>query len=90
MMPSFASATIPRHILRGLIGLAAFAAAPALGAVHPLLTLVAFAAALIALRGCPLCWLTGMIQLISAKLQGEPTDGLCIDGSCALPRPDQP
>lgn len=90
MIPSFASATIPRHLLRGLIGLTAFAAATPLGAIHPLLTLAAFAASLIALRGCPLCWLTGMIQLVSAKLQGKPTDGLCIDGSCALPRTDQP
>jgi hypothetical protein len=86
MIPSFASATIPRHVLRGLFGLAAFLGAPMLGALHPLLPLVAFAAALIAFRGCPLCWLMGMSQLIAAKAQGKPTDGICIDGSCALPK----
>jgi hypothetical protein len=56
------------------------------GFKHASFPLVAFAAALIAFRGCPLCWLMGMSQLIAAKAQGKPTDGLCLDGSCALPK----
>jgi len=58
----FASASVPRHLLRGLIGVAALigtaALVPAVGAIGLLLLLVTP----IAWRGCPTCWTVGLIQ----------------------------
>ncbi len=58
----FASSTVPRHLLRGAIGLpmmvAAFVLVPWLG---PLALLLTVPAALL-LRGCPTCWALGLVQ----------------------------
>jgi len=57
----FASASVPRHLLRGLIGVAALigtaALVPAVGAIGLLLLVTP-----IAWRGCPTCWTVGLIQ----------------------------
>ena len=62
----FASKTLLRHILRGLIGLAALIAAIALMRRGDVMSMVGAAllviAALIAWRGCPLCWLAGLFS----------------------------
>lgn len=62
----FASKTLQRHIVRGLIGLAAMVAAiflmkrgDAISAIGAALLVIA---ALIAWRGCPMCWLTGLFN----------------------------
>ncbi len=53
-----------RHILRGLIGLAAIVAAIVLMRRGDAMSIIGAAllviGALIAWRGCPLCWLTGL------------------------------
>jgi hypothetical protein len=57
-----ASATVPRHLLRGVIGLLALVAAligaSAVGPVALLLLVVTVAA----WRGCPTCWAVGLMQ----------------------------
>lgn len=57
-----ASASVPRHLLRGLIGVLALlgvaAGVPAIGPVALLGLLVTVAA----WRGCPTCWTVGLLQ----------------------------
>ncbi|MEU2038552.1 hypothetical protein [Nocardia niwae] len=75
---SFASVSVPRHLARGVIGfgalIGAIALMPVLGAFGLLLAPVGF----LALRGCPTCWLIGLMQTVSrGRLQRSCTDGQC-------------
>ncbi|WP_216652135.1 hypothetical protein [Nocardioides sp. zg-1308] len=58
----FASRSVPRHLVRGALGLpmmvAAFVLIPWLG---PLALLLSVPAAVL-LRGCPTCWALGLAQ----------------------------
>jgi hypothetical protein len=80
----FASKSLLEHLARGTAGLGALVAAVALAPAWPWLSLVLLPLALVALRGCPMCWTVGLIQTVHARLQRKPTRGLCIDGACAL------
>ena len=61
MMP-FASASVPRHILRGVVGLLALAGAVVgTGPLGPA-ALILLAVTVVAWRGCPTCWAVGLIQ----------------------------
>ncbi|MGP4096002.1 hypothetical protein [Nonomuraea sp. KM90] len=78
----FASASLPRHLLRGAAGFGALigsvALLPALGPV----SLMLVPAGLLALRGCPTCWAIGLVQTISrGRLRRR-----CVDGRCELTR----
>ncbi len=75
---SFTSASLPRHLVRGTAGFGALAASvlliPLLGPGSLLLAPVG----LLALRGCPLCWTIGLVQMLSAgRLRRSCTDGRC-------------
>ncbi len=65
----FASRTLGEHLARGLgaVALAAFAfwllSAPAQG--RTLLAVPSVIAAFVLMRGCPMCWLTGLIGTIT-------------------------
>ena len=58
----FASASVPRHLVRGALGLpmmvAAFVLVPWIGPVALLLIVPAA----VLLRGCPTCWALGLAQ----------------------------
>jgi hypothetical protein len=77
----FASKSIPEHLARGVVGLGAFSASAFLAPLHPWLALAALPLGIFALRGCPTCWLLGLVQTIAPRLGKG-----CIDGSCAVPR----
>ncbi|MEV0334700.1 hypothetical protein [Nocardia sp. NPDC050717] len=61
----FASSSLPAHLLRGAVGfgalIGALALIPALGPV----SLALLPVGLVALRGCPTCWVIGLMQTIS-------------------------
>ena len=82
----FASKSIGEHLLRGSLGLSAFAAAVALAPAHPLLALGFVPIAFVALRGCPMCWTVGLAQTVMANLRGAYAGDACHDGTCALDR----
>jgi len=86
----FASSTWTEHLLRGLIGIAAFVGAFMMREALPWLSLALLPLGLVALRGCPMCWTVGLIELGMNKMRGRTDQGLrarCTDGSCArLPR----
>ncbi len=58
----FASETLIGHLLRGGVAVILFGWAIARQEVHPLEALAAGAGALVALRGCPVCWTIGLIE----------------------------
>lgn len=83
---ALASASIARHLARGAIGFGliglGLALAPSVGPVALLLA----PPGMVALRGCPTCWLAGLIQTISAnRLQRT-----CGDTGCTLRRAPAP
>lgn len=75
---NFASASVPRHLARGAIGfgliIGSFALVPVLGPA----ALLAAPLALIVFRGCPTCWMVGLVQTISrGRLERQCADGVC-------------
>jgi hypothetical protein len=67
----FASKTISGHLARGLVGLGAVVVAMFLSPSQPWLAIALLPFALIALRGCPMCWTVGLVQTLHAKLSGK-------------------
>jgi hypothetical protein len=80
----FASKSLTVHLARGAIGLGTLAAASALAPLGwPLLVLLPVA--LIALRGCPMCWTIGLLQTAWARLRRDgAAKKACLDGSCTV------
>jgi hypothetical protein len=78
------STTVARHLIRGAIGFGLIGSAFALTSTAGPAALLLAAPGMVALRGCPTCWIAGLIQAISAgRLQRS-----CIDGRCTLETPD--
>jgi hypothetical protein len=65
----FASKTLVEHLLRGFVGIAALALAAFVATGHPFVALAMLPVALVALRGCPMCWTMGLIDTIRGALR---------------------
>ncbi|MET9270174.1 hypothetical protein [Kribbella sp. NPDC003557] len=77
---TFASTSLSRHLFRGAIGFASLVAAFALIPTVGPWSLLLLAATLLAFRGCPTCWVIGLIETVSrGRLQRD-----CVDGQCTL------
>jgi hypothetical protein len=83
---ALASTSLTRHLTRGAIGFGliclAFALTPSVGAVALLLAPLG----MVALRGCPTCWIAGLIQTISANR----LERACAENGCTLHRAQIP
>ncbi|MFH7596957.1 hypothetical protein WDV06_17930 [Streptomyces racemochromogenes] len=78
--PDFASASLPRHLVRGVLGFGSLASAVALLPYAWPVSLALLPAGLLALRGCPMCWAVGLVQTLSrGRLRRS-----CEDGRCTL------
>lgn len=78
----FASSSVPLHLARGAIGFGLIGAAFALTPSHGPLALLFAPIGVVALRGCPTCWIVGLIETISAgRLQRT-----CNENGCTLDR----
>jgi hypothetical protein len=77
---TFASASLARHLIRGAVGFGliglALALTPSVGPGALMLALFG----MVALRGCPTCWIAGLIATISAGR----VERTCADTSCTL------
>jgi hypothetical protein len=82
----FASKSIGAHLLRGAVGFGLCAAAIALAETSAF-ALILFPLALVALRGCPMCWMVGLIETVSRRRARLVQNAVCPDGQCA-PRGD--
>ena len=65
----FASRTVARHLLRGAVGMALLAAMFATASNSPVLAIAAGLCALIALRGCPMCWTIGLVETVVDRVR---------------------
>jgi hypothetical protein len=65
-MSPFASKTLTHHLLRGGAAAGLIALAIEINRELPLLAVVAGIAAIIALRGCPMCWTVGLCETLRA------------------------
>ena len=61
----FGSAFLGAHMMRGAVAAALLAWAIFHQTAHPWLSLGAGVAALVALRGCPICWTVGLVETLS-------------------------
>ena len=73
-----ASTSLARHLARGAIGFGLIGAALALTASIGAGALLLAPLGMFALRGCPTCWIVGLIETISAgRVQRTCTDTAC-------------
>jgi hypothetical protein len=79
----FMSRSLVEHFARGAIFLAALVASVLVARVSLWAPVALLPVALVALRGCPMCWTVGLIQTIAARARGERPRGPCDDGGCA-------
>lgn len=80
MQHSFASRSVPEAVARGVIGFGLLVGSVALIPVVGLFSVILVPAALVALRGCPTCWVIGLVQTIS---RGR-LERTCDNGSCRI------
>ena len=67
----FASNTLLEHSLRGFVGTGALWYAVTIAATHPLESLALGVLALLAFRGCPICWAIGLVETASKRWRGQ-------------------
>ena len=65
----FASKSVVAHLVRGIIAAVLIVWALDLLSTEPIFALAAGAAAMVAMRGCPLCWTMGLFETISETLR---------------------
>jgi hypothetical protein len=65
----FASASVMAHLVRGVIAAAMIVWALALQSTEPIFAVAAVAAAVAAMRGCPLCWTVGLFETIGEAIR---------------------
>ena len=64
----FASNTVAAHLIRGVIAGALIGWALLHQSTDPALAVTAGLLAVVAMRGCPLCWTLGLVETISRRM----------------------
>ncbi|MFG2329199.1 hypothetical protein ACGFMM_06185 [Streptomyces sp. NPDC048604] len=76
--PNYASKSVSRHLARGVLGFGLIVGSLALIPVVGPIALLVAPLSLIAFRGCPTCWMVGLIQTVSRnRLQRTCEGGVC-------------
>ncbi|HSA49234.1 MAG TPA: hypothetical protein VLH10_03865 [Yinghuangia sp.] len=83
----FASRSVPRHLVRGIVGFGALAGAFALQPMFGPVSLLLVPLGLLVLRGCPACWTIGLVETLS---RGRMRRRCADDGRCELTRSYEP
>ncbi len=65
----FASESLIGHLARGAVAIALIAWALAHQETHPSAALLAGLAAMVAMRGCPVCWAVGLVETLAQRLK---------------------
>jgi hypothetical protein len=65
----FASRTVTRHLLRGAAGIALVVVAFAAASTSPVLAIAAGTFAVVAFRGCPMCWSVGLVETVANRVR---------------------
>jgi hypothetical protein len=66
----FATQTLTGHVIRGAVAFFLLYLAIGHQHVHPATSLVAGLLALVAMRGCPVCWTIGLVETIRQYRSG--------------------
>ena len=66
----FASQTLTGHAIRGAVAFALLYLAIGQQDLHPAASLFAGLLALVAMRGCPVCWTIGLAETIRQRFEG--------------------
>ena len=67
----FASKSITEHLLRGALGLAGVLFALKLATERPVVSIALVLGSLVALRGCPMCWIAGLFGTLQQKFSRQ-------------------
>lgn len=65
----FASRSIAAHLARGGVAAALMALAALNQSSHPVLAVIAIVLAVVAMRGCPMCWVLGLVATLGNRLR---------------------
>jgi hypothetical protein len=65
----FASKSVMAHLVRGVVAASLIVWALVLQSSQPVFAAAAGVAAVIAMRGCPLCWMMGLFETISETIR---------------------
>ena len=65
----FATRTLSGHLLRGAVAFALLYVALAQRQAHPLASIAAALGALVAMRGCPMCWAIGLVETLHETMR---------------------
>lgn len=68
----FATQTLTGHLIRGAAAIALLYAAVSQQQAHVGWSLLAGLAALVALRGCPVCWAVGLVETVQQRILDRP------------------
>lgn len=63
----FATQTLTGHLIRGALAFALLWFAIAQQHLHPVASVLAALLALVAMRGCPVCWTIGLVETIGQR-----------------------
>jgi hypothetical protein len=69
---TFGSRSLAIHLLRGALGAAGIVATLYWHGAHPWLPFVLLPLVLLALRGCPTCWLVGLCETVASHANDRP------------------
>jgi len=67
----FASRGVTAHLLRGALAATLVAWAVVNLEAHPVLALAAGAVAVVAMRGCPMCWMVGLFETVAYAIRAR-------------------
>ncbi|MES2512223.1 MAG: hypothetical protein V4625_20020 [Pseudomonadota bacterium] len=70
----FASRTLSGHLVRGAVAFALLFAAIKEQETSPALAVLAGLAALLVMRGCPVCWAIGLLETLQQKIRKPQAD----------------
>ena len=65
----FASASIAAHLTRGVIAAALIAWAVLHQSSNPAFAVIAIVLAIVAMRGCPMCWALGLVATVANRVR---------------------
>ena len=71
----FATQTVTGHLIRGAVAFALLYFAFGDQHLHPVASLVAGLLALVAMRGCPMCWAIGLVETICLRAMPDRASG---------------
>ena len=74
-----ASGTLAEHLLRGVVGIGTLWYAIDIANDHSWLSLILGVIALLAFKGCPICWTIGLIETVYRRFSNEQNDSTAID-----------